>query len=149
METKTIITDITHEDLVNLLSTATYGSSWLGIKRPVGSYRGTELESEDDCLEDTWAKILLNGGKLYFCDYYAEDDEEFYGNKPHEWRQGRFMRYEVTLEDIKNGICKAIDLNGHPSLCARRLIDNDNLDFDMTDADCIVQIIMFDEVVYG
>lgn len=29
MKTKTTITEITHEDLVNLLSTATYGSGWL------------------------------------------------------------------------------------------------------------------------
>lgn len=148
MKLKATITDITHDDLVNLFSTATFDSSWFGIKRPKGSYKGTELEDESDCLEDTWSKIVLNGGKLFFCDYYAEDEEDFYGTKPHEWK-GDHMRYDITLDDIKSGIEKAVDEGEYPARCVMRLIDNDSCDFDIDDAECLIQYIIFGEQVYG
>ena len=148
MKISTKITDITHDDLVDLFSTATYGSSWFGIRRPKGSYRGTELEDENDCREDTWAKVLLNGGKVYFCDFYAEDEEDFYGTKNHAWR-GDCMRYEINLDDIKYGLEKAFDSGGHIARRATRLMDRDNLDFDIEDAESLIQIIMFGEEVYG
>ena len=61
MKTRTIITEINHEDLVNLFSTATYGSSYFEVVKKKKDYYGTELEDENDCREDTWAKILFSG----------------------------------------------------------------------------------------
>lgn len=148
MKTKTTVTDITHDDLVDLLSTATYGSSWFSVKRPKGSYKGTELEDENDCIEDTWSKILLSGGKVFFCDYYSEDEEDFYGTKNHKWT-GEYMRYEINLDDIKSGIEKALDAGGSTARCATRFIDRENLDFDICDAECLIQWILFGEEVYG
>ena len=49
MKTKTIIEELSQEDLVNLFCTATYGSSWLGIR--TGEKTGIK-EEEGDCLED-------------------------------------------------------------------------------------------------
>lgn len=150
MKTQTKITDITHDDLVNLFSTSTYGSEWLSIGTPIGASKG--LLTEDDCREDAWAKVILAGKKLFFYDYYAEDENEFYGNQPHTWSKNGdgegIMRYEFTLEDIENGIAKCIDLGGWVSDCAFHLVFSpENLD--LYEAEAIMQVIVFGEIIYG
>lgn len=147
MKTQTKITDITHDDLVNLFSGATYGSEWLTIGTPRGFYKGTELEDENDCREDVWAKVLLAGKNLYFYDYNAEDEDEFYGNLTHLWRDDN-MRYEFTLDDIEKGIAKCLDLGGWISDCALHLVFSpENLD--LYEAEAIMQVIVFGELIYG
>lgn len=147
MKTQTKITDITHEDLVNLFSGATYGSGWLSIGTPLGASEG--LLTEDDCREDAWAKVILAGKKLFFYDYYAEDKNDFNGSLPHKWdRYNECMRYEFTLEDIENGIAKCLDLGGFISDCALHLVflpENLNL----YEAEAIMQVIVFGELIYG
>lgn len=150
MKTKTIITEVTHDDLVNLFSGATYGSEWLSIGTPCGASDG--LLTEDDCREDAWAKVILAGKHLFFYDYYAEDDADFNGDLPHKWTKngdgiGR-MRYDFTLEDIEKGIAKCLDNGGWEAECANDLINNpENLD--LYEAEAIMQVIVFGEVVYG
>lgn len=153
MKTKTTITEITHDDLVNLLCSATYGSEWLCIKRPKGSYRGTELEEEGDCIEDTWAKILLANKTVYVYDYFANDAEERYGKLPCTYKNDA-MRYEMTLEDIKKGLQKCFDgtfkandevEKEYMRKCAMRFLYED---IDLTDAENIIQIIIFGELIY-
>ena len=110
MKTRTEITELTHDDLVELFSTATYGSEWLTIRKPLGIYKGTDLEDENDCLEDAWAKVLLAGKKLYAYDFFSEDETDSYGTLPHKWdKEDCAMRYEFTLEDLKKGIQKCLD----------------------------------------
>jgi len=148
MKTKTIITEITREDLVNLFSTATYGSSYFEVVKKKKDYYGTELEDENDCREDTWSKILLSGKAVYVLDYYSE--EEAYGNLPHEWDERReAMKYTVTLEDIKNGLEKALDNGGWDEKCARDLIDDNSYNLDLPEAENLLQIITFGEAIYG
>ena len=148
MKTKTIITEITHNDLVILLSTATYGSSYFDVVKKKKDYYGTELEDENDCREDTWAKILLAGNSVYVLDYYSE--EVAYGKLTHEWDEKRgAMKYTVTLEDIKKGIQKAIDNGGWDAKCAFDLINDDSCDLDLTEAENLLQIITFGEAIYG
>ena len=148
MKIKTIITEINHDDLVNLFSTATYGSSFFDVTKKKKDYYGTELEDENDCREDTWAKILLAGNSVYVLDYYSE--EEAYGNLPHKWDERRgAMRYTVTLEDIKKGIQKAIDNGDWDAKCAFDLINDDSCDLDLTEAENLLQIITFGEAIYG
>ena len=147
MKTKTIVTDITHEDLVNLFSTSTYGSYWLAAACPKGSYVGTELYSDDDCHEDMLAKVLLNGGKVWVYDYSAEDEEDFYGMLPRTWDDDS-MRYSVELSDIEEGIAKCLDLGGWEAECARHLISEPE-QMDITEAEAIMQVIVFGEVIYG
>ena len=165
MKTKTKITEITHEDLVELLSTATYGSSWLGIRRKVGDYKGTELEEEGDCLEDTWVKILLTGKFVYAYDFNAEDEEDFYGKLPHTWKEEKdAMRYELTLDDIRIGLQKCLDgtfkscytkredierERAYVRRCAMSFINYEDGDFDNPQAQTLLQVIMFGEEVYG
>ena len=148
MKTKTIITEITHDDLVNLFSTATYGSSYFDVVKKKKDYYGTELEDENDCREDTWAKILLAGKPVYVLDYYSE--EVAYGELPHEWDKKRgAMKYTVTLEDIKKGLQKAIDNGGWDAECAFDLINEDSCNLDLTEAENLLQIITFGEAIYG
>lgn len=148
MKTKTIITEINHDDLVNLLSTATYGSSYFDVVKKKKDYYGTELEDENDCREDALAKILLAGKPVYVLDYYSE--EEAYGNLPHEWDEKRgAMKYTVTLEDIKNGLQKALDNGGWDAECASDLINDNSYNLDLTEAENLLQIITFGETIYG
>lgn len=148
MKTKTIITEINHEDLVNLFSTAIYGSDYFDVVKKKIEYYGTELEDEDDSREDTWAKILLAGKPVYVLDYYSE--EEAYGNLPHTWDEKRgAMKYTVTLDDIKKGLQKALDNGGWDAKCAFDLINNDSFDLDLPEAENLLQIITFGEAIYG
>ena len=149
MKTRTIITDFGHDDLVNLFSTATYGSNCFDVVKKNRDYYGTKLEDENDCCEDVWAKILLSGRPVYVLDYYAEENDDAYGNLPHEWDVTRnAMKYTVTLEDIKNGLQKAFDNGGYDAKCALDF-SNDDLDFDLIEAEALLQVITFGEVIYG
>ena len=150
MKTKTIITEINHDDLVDLFSTATYGSSYFDVVKKKKDYYGTELEDANDCREDAWAKILLAGKPVYVLDYYSEDEDEAYGNLPHKWDNKRgAMKYTVTLEDIKKGLQKALDNGGWDADCAFDLINDDSCDLDLTEAENLLQIITFGEAIYG
>lgn len=51
MKTQTIVTEITQEDLVNLLTTATYGSNYIGIDW-VNPAEYLKSHSTGDCSED-------------------------------------------------------------------------------------------------
>lgn len=148
MKIKTIITEINHDDLVNLFSTATYDSDYFGVVKKKKDYYGTELEDENDCCEDSWSKILLAGKPVYVLDYYSE--EVAYGNLPHVWDEKRgAMKYTVTLEDIKNGLQKALDNGGWDAECANDLINENSYNLDLTEAENLLQIITFGETIYG
>lgn len=148
MKTKTIITEINHDDLVNLFSTATYGSQYFDVIKRKSDYYGTPLEDEYDDRETTWSKVLLAGKSVYVFDYYSEG--EAYGNLPHVWDEKRgAMKYTVTLDDIKKGLEKAIDNGGWDAECAFDLINEDSCDLDLTEAENLLQIITFGEAIYG
>lgn len=157
MKTKTIITDITKEDLVNLLCTATYGSYYWSVDIPEGSYYGTELEDKGDCLEDKWAKVLLAGKPVFVYDYSSEECS--YGNLPHKWdKEENAMRYDVTLDDIRNGLQKCADgtfkVNDNKEAayiksCFADLIEDDSANMDLTEAEDLLQVIVFNEIIYG
>ena len=148
MEIKTTVTNITHDDLVNLLCTATYVSSWLGCNFKKSDYYGTELENANDCREDKWAKILLAGKSIGVYDY--ESDGEAYGNLPHEWKADReVMRYTLTLKDIQAGIERI--MNGCVDYIKPYVLDwcSDNGNLDQIEAEAIMQYIVFGEEIYG
>ena len=147
MKTKTIVTDITHDDLVDLFSTATYGSNYLSLAFiNEDDYYGTKLEDSNDCWEDKFAKVLLDGGCIEVLDYYAEDEDDFNGDKPHRW-DGQCMAYTIGLPDIQEGLQKALDSDtAWDNSCARDLIDGD---LDLYEAENLMQIIVFGETIYG
>lgn len=145
MKTKTIISDITHEDLVDLFSTATYGSNWLAInlRNPY-----SEFYEEGDCREDVWARALLAGSSIEVFDYYAEG--EHYGDLPytHDEEDGDCVHYTITLEDIEKGIAEALNIGGYEARCARHLIEQEG-DLDLQEAEDLMQVIIFGEIIYG
>jgi hypothetical protein len=122
--------NITHENLVDLLCTATYGSDWLGIKT-LKSERFMDEEVEQSvrdgwCIEDKWAHRLLKGGHIVCLDY---EDE---------------VRYELTLDDIKKGLIKARD-----GEAIRDWVDFCEENDDYFTCNNLVQVCMFGEVIYG
>lgn len=142
MKTQTTISGITHDDLVNLLSTAHYGSDWLALEY-IAKYAAYET------FEDGLAEQLLSGASIKVCDYNAEDKNDFYGNLPHKWdNENECMCYIVTLHDIENGIAKAIDNGGFENECAQNLIhEPENLD--VYEAEALMQMVVFGELIYG
>lgn len=143
MKTKTIIEEITHDDLVTLLADSTYGSQWLSI-----SSDARDLRDDGDCREDIWAKALLAGRSIEVYDYYAEGC--VYGNLPHTIEDdGEVVHYTVTLEDVKSGLTRCID-GGDPYTmkCINDLM-SDSSDWDICEAEAVMQVIVFGEVIYG
>ena len=150
MKTKTVITELTQEDLVDLLCTATYGSYWLEIYAP--DREGLDIE-ESDCREDVWAKALLAGKKIEFIDHYAEG--EVYGSLGHVDEDDDGI-YLIGLEDVYKGLVNAMDgtfvdesnCKDYARKCALNFSKGDG-SMDIDEAECLVQIIMFGDVIYG
>lgn len=147
MKTRTIIEDITRDDLVDLLCTATYGSYWLGMQ-----YDKTKGEGET--YEDVAADILLKGGTVEMIDYYADDSDEVYTDKGY-WDTDAAI-YPITLEDIKreleavaDGTIKNDAEEKGFALRALQAFQSDRGDFDNVYAEALMQCIMFNELIYG
>ena len=166
MKTKTIIEEITHEDLVDLLSGALYGSSYLSAQVLYGD---SVMFCEEDSYEDVIANVLLHGGTIYITDHYAEDGE-VYGNLSCEVKEddeGNLSTiYFVTLNDIKSGLERAASgtfnagadgnfISDWRERCiefAKRSFEAfswNEREWDAITADCLMQIILFNEIVYG
>ena len=125
------ITELTHQDLVDILSGAMSGCSyWCShINYDKAEYEIARNEykktSNKDycCYENVLAQMLTSGKTLFFED--GEEDRE----------------YALDLEILKKGIAKAIR-NG--------VANADNFDdADDETYDCIIQYALLGEVVYG
>ena len=159
MKTKTIITELTQEDLVNLLCTATYGSNWLSCSAPDRRHIVVE---EKDCREDILAKVLLAGDHIVCTDYYAEG--ECYGKLPCKIDDEDNADYTLSLQDILDGLQKCADgtfkvassnYNNYGEN-ERKFVAgcykdfaNDGNGWDIEEADALMQIILFGELIYG
>lgn len=153
---KVVSVSLTHEDLVNLFSTALYGNSMMECDYIKSDYPIVLFE-ESDSVEDVIAKILLNGGEVTIVDNEgAEADTEdicYYGKKSKNWQSngvvdgvcwsGKYYAptYKINLQNIINGI-KATE--GYK--LAKELFNEDG---DMWTAYNLMQIIVFGEEVYG
>ena len=159
MKTNLTISEITHEDLVNLFSTSLYGSTYLEA-----DYTNPNLKKAGDCFEDILAKNLLAGDCIVITDWYAEG--EAYGNLFHIVDdEDECVHYTVGLEDIKRGLERAANgtftittklgedyIKGEKESARRSFnsfADDDAVDFDLIRADILMQIILFDEIIYG
>ena len=98
---------VSKEQLVNLLATATYGSTWLGAcslrsERHLDN-EFSESYLEERCLEEKWADRLLNGGHIAFIDFKDEDEDGKGGGKRYtrwicrrSWKVSRKAKKKVT-----------------------------------------------------
>ena len=113
---------ITQENIDDIMCTALEGgiTDWCGKEKVVGEYLG-EYGHEQ----------IARGGKLLLYDM-VEDTE-----------------YELTLEDILNGIKLAVENNWYENYgwCDGHNIDTCQVDAEV--ADVIVQLALFEDVIYG
>ena len=128
---------LTKEQLVDLLSTATYGCDWLECKvlrsEAYIDERFDKEYLENRCREDKWADRLLNGGHIICFDYYDEDDN------------GDPKRYTICLEDIEEKLEKATK----DEEVVRDYANWISGDYDYYDCNNLMQYVIFGEVVYG
>lgn len=151
------VNEITHEELVNLFSTAFFGSYNFSVAYDETKYR--HLFKFGDCIEDKLARIVLNKGSFIVYDTNSEKGDEPYGNLQFFYNEAYdWIGYRVTINAIRKGInailnstCKCSD-DDYRYILMRHVIDfmdADNGHFDLTSADAIMQVILFNEVIYG
>lgn len=160
MKIKATITGITKDDLVELFSTALYGSPFLEVSFNSNEYRKIPNPDDCECLEEKLAKMLLNGKPIIIYDRYAEDEEDFHGDLPHWWcSDWETVAYSLTLDDIKKGFEKCLSgtfkVNGgddeevpYIRECMVHLVDGDG-DLDLPEASNLLQVVIFGQIVYG
>ena len=156
MKTQVKITELTKEDLVDLFSTAFYGSNYLSV-----GYEAENDEKDGYC-EGTMANVLLNGKSIRVTDRYA--DGCHYGELPCQLNEEYDAVYTLGLEDIIAGLERSANgtFNTRKDVSANFADKNEvfakrsfeafawnGRDWDAITADCLMQIILFDEIVYG
>ena len=138
MKTKITVTEINHEELVDLLSTALEGSSWFAASYDKTLYESIQ-ETHGYCFEDKLADMMLAGHKITITDYEA--DGESYSSKCTRITADGDAVYKVGLEDF---LKVASTKKGFELL-------NDVLDGtgDYWTADAFLQRVVFGEEIYG
>ena len=134
------IDNIDKELLVDLLTTATFGSDWLEIKT-LKSEKDLDANLDETylqnrCMEERWADRLLNGGHIICIDWYDYETDEN-GNDIDG------VRYKLTLEDFKKGLLKA---KGKEAM--RDWVDFVEENDDYYTCNNLVQVVIFGEVIY-
>lgn len=153
-QNNTKINSLTHEDLSDFLSTALYGSEFLSADYDADFYESIPEEQRNgNCFEDKLADVLLNDGTIYIYDTYAEG--ETYGENPKRYLtdDGEDAVYPITLKEIINGLEKCANgtykgqgENKYLCECFHNLATDD---YDQVDAENLMQIILFNELIYG
>lgn len=97
MKTKITVTEINHEELVDLLSTALEGSNWFGASYDRDTYKKLE-NTTGECFEDKLADMLIAGHQITITDYEA--DGESYSSKCTKITADGDAVYKVGLNDF-------------------------------------------------
>lgn len=138
MKTEIKVTGIEHEELVDLLSTALYDSSWFTACYDRSLYESIE-NKQGECFEDKLADMLLAGHKISIVD--GEADGESYSDKFVKFIDYGDAVYEIGLQDFLD---VASTKRGY-----QLLEDVLSGDGDYYTADSFLQIVVFGEEVYG
>ena len=139
MKTEIKVTELEHDELVDLLSTALYGSTWFDASYDKGIYEKLE-KTHGECFEDKLADMLLNGHNITITD--MEADGESYSKKFVRF-EGKYQNavYEVELNDF---LKVASTKKGF-----RLLEDVLSGEGDYYTSDAFLQRVVFGEEVYG
>ena len=140
---------IEYEHIVNLFSTALYGNDAFACTYDKEFYNEECDPDEDDCFEDKIAKTLFKGGSVIVYDMYSEEGDKAYGSNRNTFISKDFnghIGYPISLDDIINGAELAVK-NGYESRVIAWL--NEDWDFDLIYADCILQFIVYGDYIYG
>lgn len=138
--TRANIDNISKETLVDLFSTATFGSNWLEIttlraERYLDD-KFSEEYLENRCREERWADRLLNGGHIICKDYEDSQEDENGDCIP--------TRYEIDLNTLKERLKLARDKEAVRDWCDF-VLEND----DYYTCNNLMQVVMFKEIIYG
>ena len=130
------IDNISKETLVDLFSTATYGSDWLYITTLIAE-KELDREFSEECLEnrcreEKWADRLLNGGHIVCKDCYDIDEDDL----P--------KRYIIDLDSLKTSLKLARDKEAVRDWSYFVLEEDDYFT-----CNNLMQVVMFNEVIYG
>lgn len=136
------VTGVTHEELVNLFSTAFYGNENMGAHYDKNELNQIpENKREGDCFEDFLADMILNGKSIQVTDYLAEGEVyEHLPSHPAEY-DDEFIIYDVTLEDILQGLSSEVNF--------QMMQEIQSGEGDMFTAYGLMQRIIFTEEIYG
>lgn len=178
MKTKLTVTELSHEDLVNLFSTATYDNDLIHVEVAEDeeslSLAEKAIESateSNDCREDVWAYVLLHGGRLEISDMADESEEpedetqvKYYGKEGINWLSTRYKPFTVVTREIVFGL----DLCEHSFKAPAYTVNLENIlnGFNnpkaspyvhdiMEEADDlytnynVIQIAVFGDIIYG
>lgn len=137
MKAKILVTELSHEELTDLLSTSLYGSSWFSAKYDKEVYKSLKNKNED-CFEDKLADMLLAGHKITIVDTMAEG--ESYSNK-FVRLDGDCAEYEIGLNDI---LKTASSKTGYELL--KDVLSGEG---DYFTADAFLQRVVFGKEIYG
>ena len=145
MDIQYTVKGITEEELSTLCSLLE-GAPEMHLAMDKETY--AKYRTEDDCLEDVWARAILNGEKVYFIDDSVTSEDE--AIEPAEGveidtevdQYGDFIvKYALTLENILKGLSSE---EAQPYV--RDFIEEND---DMWTAYNLFQIIAFGEIIYG
>ena len=105
IENNTKILKITHDDLVNLFSTALFGNNWVSCEYDKDYYNSLTMgQVQGDCYEDKIADVLLNGGNIYLFDEYAEGECHNGKGEVIDGDEDGSVMYTINLDDVINGL---------------------------------------------
>lgn len=139
MKTKITVTELSHDDLVTLLSTALYGSSWFEATYNKNIYNSLK-KTEGDCFEDKLADMLLNGEEITITD--CEADGVYYSKKFVKFDDNTDAAdYKITLKDV---LKTASTVRGYQLI--KDVLSGDG---DYWTADSFLQLVVFGKEIYG
>ena len=129
MKTTIKITELTHTELSDFLSTALTQSFWASADYDESDKEGVEIQSEFDkpCYEDVLASLLLNGKTITISD--KEDGQE----------------WKVDLKTLLKGFNKVAKSEAYRHHVWNFITE----DYDYTDADIILQFAIFGKETYA
>ena len=129
MKTTIKITELTHTEMSDFLSTALYGSIWASASYDESDKEDVEIQSEFDkpCHTDILASLLLAGKTITIND--NEEEKE----------------YKITLENLIKGFNKV----GRDKDYRHHVWNIINEDYDYYDADIILQFAIFGNETYA
>ena len=101
MESEIRVTKLTHDDLVNILSTALYANDIIGASYNNKIYESLE-NTNGHCFEDKLADMLLAGHSIRFYDYeaYGESHSDKCIGFEDDYDEDSIGVYEVCLQDF-------------------------------------------------
>ena len=146
MKTKIQVIELTHEEIVNIFSTASYDNYLLELSyadsmddlaREVKK-KWNETHGDTMCYEDKLAAILENGGTIVAVDKGEYEYGSYEGEEPNKDKG----IHPLTLKKLLDACSTTEGYKYAKTL----LVDEDG---DFYDAWNIIQIAMFGEVVYG